>query len=89
MFRFPFAGSYVTTWGSVMKRPPSPGQQVRTGRESRSGSPVISWEGAFRTMRTGVWRNRAAVFLWATSVESFGGKASSMNRTSCSPSSPG
>ncbi len=34
MFRTPVSGSLVKTSGNVMNRPPSSGQQVRTGNSS-------------------------------------------------------
>ena len=49
--RPPVRGSFVKTDGSVMKGPPSPGQQVGMGRRSRSGcSSTISWHGPFETV---------------------------------------
>ena len=53
MLRTPVYGSRLTTRGSVMKGPASPGQQVSTGSVDRStSSPAMktSWHGAFRTV---------------------------------------
>ena len=49
--RPPVRGSLVKTEGSVMKGPPSPGQQVGIGRRSRSGrSSTTSWHGPLETV---------------------------------------
>ena len=38
--------SLVTTIGSVMKGPPSPGHVVSTGRRARSGGSTTTWRHA-------------------------------------------
>ena len=49
--RPPVRGSFVKTEGSVMKGPPSPGQQVAIGSRSRSGcSSTTSWHGPSETV---------------------------------------
>ena len=53
MLRTPVTGSRLTTRGSVMKGPASPGQQVIAGSVDRStSSPEMktSWHGAERTV---------------------------------------
>ena len=64
--RAPVTGSLVKTPGSVMYRPPSPGQHVRMGSVASDGRSVstISWQGACAT-------RRGAAFATSKSVASF------------------